>query len=143
MARQLLVLGVVWQSNKLNLDKPENTQILEIVFCCVMGTLYLLIQFALFRARKSNDTGRVANPGLNMVSDSEKAADGSVSNYVYDRSKLSESKMQLVMSACITGFVHFKWGYTQPLLIMSKPARLTPPPRLASARLLPAPLMQM
>ena len=36
-----------------------------------------------------------------------------------DNAKLQEAKMQLVMSACISFFVHMKWGYTQPLIMMS------------------------
>merc|ERR1712070_283961 len=52
------------------------------------------------------------------IKDEDKAADGSVSVCLYDKAKLNEAKMQLVMSAGIAIFVHYKWAYTQPLVMM-------------------------
>ena len=42
-----------------------------------------------------------------------------VSARTYDNAKLQEAKMQFVMSAAISCFVHFNWHYTQPLILMS------------------------
>eukprot|EP00325_Prymnesiales_sp_UTEX-LB-985_P030824 CAMPEP_0174728336 /NCGR_PEP_ID=MMETSP1094-20130205/51536_1 /TAXON_ID=156173 /ORGANISM="Chrysochromulina brevifilum, Strain UTEX LB 985" /LENGTH=201 /DNA_ID=CAMNT_0015930231 /DNA_START=7 /DNA_END=612 /DNA_ORIENTATION=+ len=118
--RQLVLLPVMWGSSKLNLDDPTNLLILQCVFGAVIGTAYLLLQFATFRAKRQNNITPVANPGTSQyLSDSDKAEDGSVTARAYDVAKLSESKLQLVMSAAITCFIHVKWQYTQPLLMIS------------------------
>merc|ERR1711865_389685 len=76
-------------------------------------------QFAIFRAGVQNNATPVANPGdSKYFGDGDKAPDGSVSAKVYDISKLKETKLQLVMSAAITAFIHIKWAYTQPLLMI-------------------------
>merc|ERR1719487_2880236 len=79
--------------------------ILRAVFCTVMACGYLALTLAISKVKRINDD--------------DKAADGSVSVRSYDNAKLQEAKMQLVMSAAISFFVHFHWGYTQPLVIMS------------------------
>ena len=53
------------------------------------------------------------------IKEEDKAQDGSVSVRTYDNAKLQEAKMQFVMSTGIGFLVHFKWGYTQPLILMS------------------------
>jgi len=117
--RQMALLPVIWGSSKLNLDHPDNLFILQIVFSCVITLLYGSIQFALYRASRSNNTTRVLNPGTSQyIKDEDKAADGSVAAWVYDKAKINESKMQLTMSACITTFIHLQWKYTQPLLMI-------------------------
>ena len=71
------------------------------------------------RARRANDTTRVENPGQSMyLKDQDKAADGTVSAMQYDLSKLQESKFQFMMSAAIAVGLNYKWGYTQPLVML-------------------------
>ena len=57
-----------------------------------------------------------------------------------DNAKLQEAKMQLVMSAGISVFLHMQFGYTQPLLLMGARTptncaeSTTPHPRVATGR---------
>ena len=64
---------------------------------------YLMIQLAVFKVKRINDSGRVANPGtISTLKDDMKAEDGSVSICQYDLAKLQESKFQYVMTAAIS-----------------------------------------
>ena len=118
--RQLIMLPVIWGSGKLNLDNPQNLLILQTVFASVILTGFCLIQLAIYKAVRKSDGTRVKEPGTsNYITDADKAEDGSVSAKVYDVAKLKETKLQFMISAGIGAFVHMKWGYTQPLLMMS------------------------
>ena len=120
MVKQFGMLPVLWGANKIDFTKEDNVITLRVVFATVICIMYLLVQFAVFRVRKANNGARVQNPGGGMyLSDADKGTDGTVSVRVYDNAKLQEAKMQLVMSAAMSLFVHFQWGYTQPLIILS------------------------
>ena len=72
------------------------------------------------RVRRLNDTARVSSPGTSMyITKEDCAEDGSCSVCQYDKAKLNEAKLQLILGTAIATFVHLKWGYTQPLLLMS------------------------
>jgi len=134
VAKQLVALPVIWISGKIDFTNPQNVQTLRIWFCFVMTCGYLALQLAIQRCKRKNEATRVATPGTSMyLKDEDKAADGSVSARTYDNAKLQEAKMQFVMSAAISFFVHFQWGYTQPLVLMSvmQPMQLFDNPALA------------
>lgn len=134
--RQLVMLPVLWASNKIDLDHPDNALVLQSVFVTIIALGYGLIQVAIFRARRTNDQSRVLTPGPSTyIHDDDKAQDGSVSARVYDVAKLRESKLQFLMSAGMVVFLNLKWGYTQPLLMIC--AR--PPTALARARIFALP----
>lgn len=119
-AKQLIILPVMWVSGKIDFTVPDNVQMLRIWFCVVCMIGYVALQLGIRRCKSKNDATRVPEPGESMYLASEdKAADGSVSARTYDNAKLQEAKMQFVMSAAISCFVHFNWHYTQPLILMS------------------------
>ena len=113
------MLPAMWLTGKIDFTNTENKNMLQIVFGFVLFVGYMLIQFSVRKVRKANDTSRVAEPGTSMyIKDEDKAQDGSVSARQYDHAKLQESKMQFMMSAAVSAFVHIKWEYTQPIVIM-------------------------
>ena len=129
--RQFIVLPILWGSNKINLDDPDNMLVLQCVFVTVIALGYGLIQVAIFRARRTNDQSRVLNPGSSTyIHEEDTAQDGSVSARVYDVAKLRESKLQFLMSAGMVVFLNLKWSYTQPLLMICAlaRARISKPP---------------
>ena len=121
LMRQLAVLPIMWGSGKIDFEKnPDYVDYLRLFFMTAMAGMILVIQYAQTVVRKNNDDGRVMNPGQSThITDDDKAADGSVSIRCYDRAKLNEAKMQAFMSAGISFCIHLKWGYTQPLIMMS------------------------
>mmetsp|Transcript_4661 Transcript_4661/g.12413 ORF Transcript_4661/g.12413 Transcript_4661/m.12413 type:complete len:197 (+) Transcript_4661:103-693(+) len=124
--RQFIMLPILWGSGKIDFKEPNNLQILQIVFTCMIGISYIAIQMAINKAHKANDKSRVMDPGASShLSDDDKAADGSVSACAYDLAKLKEAKTQLVMSSAISSFIHMYFGWTQPLLVMSVTQPLT------------------
>ena len=119
MIRQFAMLPVLWGSGKIDFENEQNKFYLLCTFGCVIALGYALIQFTVFKVRRLNDAGRVKKPGTcSFLSDDMKAEDGSVSIRQYDHAKLQESKMQFVMTAAVSSFVHLKWGYTQPLVML-------------------------
>merc|ERR1719453_1587582 len=113
------MLPVLWGSGKINFDDEDNKFYLLCTFGAVAALGYALIQLTVFKVKRLNDMGRVANPGnISFLSDDMKAEDGSVSIRQYDTAKLQESKLQFVMTAGISTFMHLKWGYTQPLVML-------------------------
>ena len=120
LGKQMVLVPAMWLSQKIDFTKEGNLQILFFVFSAVMIGGYLTVGLAQRRVLAKNDTARVAKPGMSMyLSADDMAADGSVSVCAYDKAKLGELKMQFVFSVVIAGLVHLKWGYTQPLVIMS------------------------
>lgn len=118
--KQLAILPVMWLSGKIDFTDEFNVQLLRIFFAVMMGSGYIALTFAISKVKRLNDGSRVRNPGSSQyLKDEDKADDGSVSVRTYDNAKLQEAKMQFVMSACIGCFMHFKFGYTQPLILMS------------------------
>ena len=119
LVRQFAMLPAMWLTGKIDFTKEQNKNNLLIVFGLVLFVGYSLIQFAVRKVRSVNDSARVKEPGTSMhIKDEDKAQDGSVSVRQYDHAKLQESKMQFIMSAAISAFVHIKWDYTQPIVIM-------------------------
>ena len=119
MVRQFAMLPVIWGSGKIDFENETNKFYLLCTFGCVIAIGYAMIQLTVFKVRRLNDTARVKNPGTSTyLGDDQKAEDGSVSVRQYDHAKLQESKMQFVMTAAISSFVHLKWGYTQPLVML-------------------------
>ena len=116
MGRQLVMLPVLWASNKIDWEEKDNILYLQIFFAAVLATGSLLLQFTLSKAEAVEDTGaRVANPGTSQQF--TKAEDGSVSVKEYDVAKLKETRGQFVMGGAICSFLHYKFGYVQPLLM--------------------------
>lgn len=118
--RQVAVLPVIWWSGKVDWTVDENKRMLVLGFACVMAMLFGMIQLASSRVRSKNDTARVKEPGQSQyLTEDVLASDGSVSVCQYDMAKLSEARQVLIMSAGMTSFMFYMWGYTQPLLMMS------------------------
>ena len=116
----MIMLPLLWGSGKVDFNNETNRMILQGVFFTVTAVGYMVIQLAVLRVRRANDTGRVQDPGTSSyIKAEDKAADGSISIRQYDHSKLQEVKMQYIMTAAIVTFMHLKWDYTQPLLICS------------------------
>ena len=120
MIRQFAMLPVLWGSGKVDWEQEDNKFYLRCTFGTMVALGYLMIQLAVFKVKRINDSGRVANPGtISTLKDDMKAEDGSVSICQYDLAKLQESKFQYVMTAAISSLMHFHWGYTQPLVMLS------------------------
>ena len=115
VGRQLVLLPVLWSSNKINWEEPNNVLALRVAFGIVLVIAAGLLQVALFKIDSAKDNTVVKNPG-----DSQhlvKAEDGSCTAEAYDRAKAKETRQQLLMGGCICIGVHYKWGYMQPLLM--------------------------
>jgi len=117
LGRQLVLLPAMWASNKVDWTQPEKQGMLLGAFGLVVLTGYLLLQYTLRLIAQKNDQGRVSDPG-DGPSMPAKAEDGTISVYEYDTAKLKELKMQFMMSVGITTFLHVKWAYTQPVLLL-------------------------
>lgn len=113
--RQLVLLPVLWSSNKVDWEVPSNLLMLRIAFGVVLAIAVVLLQLALVKIAAAKDSTKVKNPG-----DSQhlvKAEDGSCTAMEYDTAKAKETRTQLLMGGLICVGVHYQWGYTQPLLM--------------------------
>ena len=117
MGRQLVMLPAMWASHKVDWTQPTTQTALLVAFGVVAFVGYMLLQYTIKQIYKVKDTGRVADPGEGAYMPT-KAADGSVSVMEYDAAKVKELKTQFMMSVGIVTFLHIKWGYTQPILIL-------------------------
>lgn len=117
LGKQFVMLPVLWASNKIDWTQPTAQSCLLCAFGVVVVGLLLLAQTTLKAISRAQDAGRVANPGDGPYMP-EKAEDGTVSVQQYDTAKVKELKMQFMMSIGVVTFMHIKFGYTQPLLIM-------------------------
>ena len=75
-----------------------------------------MLQLTLLKIGAAKDTARVAKPGDSQFF-SNKAEDGSVSAEEYDTAKTKETRTQLLMGGGVCTFLHFQFGYIQPLLM--------------------------
>lgn len=117
MGRQMVMLPALWMSNKIDFEDKSNVQILQATFFVVLLVAVGLLQLTLAKIEAAKDGARVQKPG-----DSQhftKAEDGSVSVQEYDSAKAKETRSQLIMGGAIVTFLHFKFGYIQPLLMTS------------------------
>jgi len=115
VGRQLVLLPVLWTSNKVDWEVPSNVIMLRVAFGVVLVIAACLLQFALLKIAAAKDHTKVKNPG-----DSQhltKAEDGSCTAMEYDLAKAKETRTQLLMGGCICIGVHYKFGYMQPLLM--------------------------
>jgi len=115
VGRQLVLLPVLWTSNKVDWEVPSNVIMLRVAFGVVLVIAASLLQFCLLKIAAAKDDTKVKNPG-----DSQylvKAEDGSCTAMEYDLSKAKETRTQLLMGGCICVGVHYKFGYMQPLLM--------------------------
>lgn len=122
MLRQFIMLPVLWGSGKVDWEVAETKLALRSCAVLVAFIGFCLLQLALARAGSSKLEGRVAKPGSGQFmpkeGDPEMAADGSVSIQTYDTAKLKEARMQFGMSVIMILGLHFKLGYTQPLIML-------------------------
>ena len=117
MGRQLVMLPALWLSHKIDFEDKTNIQLLQATFFVVLAFSVGALQLTLSKIETAKDTARVKKP-----SDSShytKAEDGSVSVQEYDTAKVKETRQQLMMSGAIVSFLHFQFGYVQPLLMTS------------------------
>jgi len=115
VGRQLVLLPVLWTSNKVDWEVPSNVIMLRVAFGVVLVIAASLLQFCLLKIAAAKDDTKVKNPG-----DSQylvKAEDGSCTAMEYDLAKAKETRTQLLMGGCICIGVHYKFGYMQPLLM--------------------------
>mmetsp|Transcript_25821 Transcript_25821/g.63876 ORF Transcript_25821/g.63876 Transcript_25821/m.63876 type:complete len:175 (+) Transcript_25821:1-525(+) len=112
------MLPALGGSHKIDWQEANAQSALLAVFCLVGMTGFLLLQYTIRKVNLAKDERRVANPGEGPYMPA-KAADGTVSVQEYDVAKLKELKMQFMLSVGIVAFLHIKWGYTQPILVMS------------------------
>jgi len=115
VGRQLVLLPVLWTSNKVDWEVPSNVIMLRVAFGVVLVIAASLLQFCLLKIAAAKDDTKVKNPG-----DSQylvKAEDGSCTAMEYDLAKAKETRTQLLMGGCICVGVHYKFGYMQPLLM--------------------------
>ena len=109
MGRQLVLMGAMWSSHKVDWTKPDTLTMLLTAFGAVVVTGILLLQYTIGRAYKAKDTSRVVDPGEGPYMP-EKAEDGTVSAMDYEVGKLKELKMQFMMSVGIVTFLHIKYA---------------------------------
>jgi len=117
VGRQVMMLPAMWASNKVDWTKEGPQTALLASFAIVVLAGWTMLQYTLRVIHKKGDTGRVADPG-DGPSMPAKAEDGTISVCEYDVAKVKELKMQFMMSVGITTFLHIKWAYTQPILIL-------------------------
>lgn len=117
MGKQLVMLPALWASQKVNFEDPANQSMLLAAFGTVVFLGFALLKLTLRKVARERDTTRVENPGDGAFM-GEKAADGTVSVAQYDTAKLKEFQMQFMMSCGVVTFLHIKWAYTQPILVM-------------------------
>ena len=148
LGRQLVMLPLLWGSNKINWEDPTNQLTLQVAFGVVLVVVRCralapvpchacrgvrarrlrppplarprqsagVLQLTLLKIGAAKDTARVAKPGDSQFF-SNKAEDGSVSAEEYDTAKAKETRTQLLMGGGVCTFLHFQFGYVQPLLM--------------------------
>jgi len=118
MGRQFAMLPALWASNKIDMEDKSNIYYLQVTFFLVLALAVSVLQLTQGKIDAAKDAARVEKPGDSQHF-TNKAEDGSVSVQEYDGAKVKETRTQLMMSGAIVGFLHFQFGYVQPLLMTS------------------------
>ena len=113
------MLPVLWGANKIDFTKEDNV-IASRALCHRVGIMCLVfVRCGLSRAQSEQRRARAESGRRHVhLSDADKGTDGTVSVRVYDNAKLG-SRCSSSCRRPMSLFVHFQWGYTQPLIIWS------------------------
>jgi hypothetical protein len=126
----MLIMGL----NQLGLDyeKPETLLGARILFAVVQGVMAILNLLILRKVNQAKDqtvisVKKPASPFAAAAAAAQgtqgtaaAAADSKdMTVQEYDSEQVKSQLKQLLIGTLITGFIHFKWGYVQPLILQA------------------------
>jgi len=105
--------------NRINVEDEQNVFYIRIVYVLAQGVILAFFAFLIRRIRLKNDQTELkytetASP---FSEEPSKRIDTTVCEY--DISQAIQIIKQTFIGIMIVGFVHYKWGYVQPLILQS------------------------
>merc|ERR1711865_359430 len=103
----MLPLGIIYLTKDLDLTTPDKLLMLRCGFAVAQVVVLGLMLFIKWKIGQVDDKRTCT-------------VDGKEQTYAsHDMAAIGKALQQPIMSACIIGGIHSKWGYTQPLLMGS------------------------
>ncbi|ORX89470.1 inorganic phosphate transporter [Basidiobolus meristosporus CBS 931.73] len=112
-----LVLVLVQVSRKLNLEDEGNKQYVQMAYVTSNALILALSFFIMTRIKAKNDTTPLTYTEPKPMAQEQTEITTTVRDY--DLGELQKQVKQTLISVAILGFIHYKWGYIQPLFLQS------------------------
>lgn len=112
----VIMFGVMQLTSRMDLEDPEIIGKIRLAYAVAQGSVLAVLAIVFFRIKSKNDRSELkyTEPSPPFSSEPGKKIVTTVQDY--DVAQIWTQLQQTVMGLAIMGFMHYKWGYVQPLV---------------------------
>ncbi|KAI9227527.1 MAG: inorganic phosphate transport protein PHO88 [Piptocephalis tieghemiana] len=112
----VVMFGVMQLTSRLDLEDPEIVGKIRLAYAVAQGTVLAILGIIYFRIKAKNDRTELkyTEPSPPFTNEPGKKIVTTVQDY--DTAQIWTQLQQTLMGVGIMGFMHYKWGYVQPLV---------------------------